>query len=286
MASLKEKKMGTLQTSYFICTHGRALGGMKRSLTPTIKRMIIPQSIPTGKPVYRPRALWMNGNLGPLVERSCYAVPKLILLIFLSAYPKGTYGLLPELTLLGGKGDTISLVITGHWFWTDAISRRMKCHPKCHCGILPFRVVVNGGQVINGVLLQTHPHCQSSRFPHSPAVISILQECITRIDLLTKWQNAECPICQQLRPILWHPMWLHSSGRSARFLVAGWLQWLHHHGMDDRLFLLECKLTLDIDLPSFHTSFSQLSAMSLPNALSIITVFHTELFLIKEFTSQ
>lgn len=88
--------------------------------------------------------------------------------------------------------------------------------------------------------------------------------------------SPECPICQQQGPT-----------QIPQYGTILTTEEHFHHRRGSVLSLLEYILILDMDLPSLHAVLlPKLPSVDIQNALSIVRLFCTELFLTKELTSQ
>ena len=97
--------------------------------------------------------------------------------------------------------------------------------------------------------------------------------------------TAECPNCQQQRPTLRS---LYDSGVINKLLVGKLITLdRFHHGWARTLFLLKYPLSLDMDLPSLHTTIlSKLPYEDVQNTISTTTLSHIALLLIRKLALQ
>lgn len=95
--------------------------------------------------------------------------------------------------------------------------------------------------------------------------------------------TAECPICQQHIPDMAPFSEVISQLTGTRMITLDYF----HHEKGNIFFLLNNKLTLDVELPFLYIMFMpKLPSVNLKNALSTIILFYTTLLLIKELISQ
>lgn len=93
IVSLGEKQMNSLLNSSLICICGKVLGEVIEVWHESPKqRVMAPESSPRLGAVHIPRTPWMKRRPGPWRKTPLYG-QKLILLIFLPAFPKEIYSL-------------------------------------------------------------------------------------------------------------------------------------------------------------------------------------------------
>lgn len=93
---------------------------------------------------------------------------------------------------------------------------------------------------------------------------------------------AECPICQQHIPDMAPFPEVISQLTGTRMITLNYF----HHERGNILFLLDNKLTLDVELPFLYMFLPKLPSVNLKNALSTIMLFYVTLLLIEELISQ
>lgn len=152
MVSPGKKEMDNLLNSYLIWISRRVLGQGNRSLAwiTTTENCGSSVNSQTWARLQTLRTPWMKGARSPW-GRTLQHRRNFILLLFLPAFPKGTYSFLPGWLCTGEK----EIIRLQEVLNAGSKLTRILGDPKHECGP-PVRVQTYGGQVINGVLAQVY----------------------------------------------------------------------------------------------------------------------------------